>query len=131
MLLLTYDIVRLYPSIKHELCYALLEKHLQASGCRHTSFIVAALRIILNRNYCKFNGQTWRQRIGFATGISCGVEVANLFIYALTRFVFRRHGLAPVSDGATLEPQTACHRRTASFWNDVEARIAQSAMEDH
>ena len=88
---MTYDIVRLYPSIKHELCYALLEKHLQASGCRYTSFIVAALRIILNRNYCTFNGQTWMQRIGFATGISCGAEVANLFIYVLTRFVFRRH----------------------------------------
>jgi len=91
ILLLTYDIVRLYPSIKHELCYGLLEKHLHGRGCRYTSFIVAALRIILNRNYCTFNGQTWRQHIGFATGIACGAEVANLFIYVLTRFVFRRH----------------------------------------
>jgi hypothetical protein len=49
-------------------------------------------------------------------------EVANSFPPA---------GLAPVSDGATLKPQTACHRRTAPFWNAVEATIAQSAMEDH
>jgi hypothetical protein len=44
---------------------------------------------------------------------------------------FPTAGLALVSDGATMKPQTACHRRTAPFWNAVEARIAQSAMEDH
>ena len=52
---------------------------------------MAALRIILNRNYCNFNGQTWRQFIGFATGIACGAEIANLFIFVLTRFVFRHY----------------------------------------
>jgi hypothetical protein len=43
---------------------------------------------------------------------------------------FPPDGLARVSDGATLKPQTACHRRTAKFWNVVEARIAQSATGD-
>jgi hypothetical protein len=90
-LIITYDIVRLYPSIPHELCFVLLQRHLTAQGCRYTDFIIAALRIILNRNYCNFNGQTWRQFIGFATGISCGAEIANLFIYVLTRFVFRQY----------------------------------------
>ena len=90
-LIIVYDIVRLYPSIPHELCYVLLRRHLNAQGCRYTDFVIAALRIILNRNYCVFNGRTWRQFIGFATGISCGAEIANLFIYVLTRFVFRRY----------------------------------------
>jgi hypothetical protein len=32
-----------------------------------------------------------RQHIGFATGIACGGEVANLFIFVLTRHVFQRY----------------------------------------
>ena len=54
-LLLTYDIVRLYPSIPHELCYTLLRQHLRERGCEYADFIVSALRIVLNRNYCLFN----------------------------------------------------------------------------
>jgi hypothetical protein len=81
--LLTYDIVRLYPSIPHELCYTLLQSHLHARGCKYAVFIVKALRIILNRNYCCFDGQTYRQHIGFATGIACGAEIANIFIFVL------------------------------------------------
>eukprot|EP01050_Picozoa_sp_SAG11_P003502 SAG11_NODE_199_length_12635_cov_104.801771_5_plen_393_part_01 len=89
--LLTYDVVRLYPSIPHELCYTLLRRHLRACGCGHVAFLIAALRIILNCNYCTFNGRTWRQHTGFATGIACGAEVANLFVFVLTRFVFARY----------------------------------------
>jgi hypothetical protein len=47
-------------------------------------------------------------------------EIANSFPPA---------GLAPVSDGATLKPQTACHRRTAPFWNAVEVRTTRSSIE--
>eukprot|EP01052_Picozoa_sp_SAG31_P054454 SAG31_NODE_14506_length_802_cov_111.297297_1_plen_195_part_01 len=90
-LLLTYDIVRLYPSIPHELCYTLLHRHLRAQSCEFTDFIIAALRVILNYNYCLFDDQTYQQHIGFATGIACGAEVANLFIFILTRFVFARY----------------------------------------
>ena len=45
---------------------------------------------------------------------------------------FSPAGLAPVSDGATLNPQTTCHfkRTAAPLWNAVEVRIAQSSMED-
>ena len=91
-LLLTYDIVRLYPSIPHALCYTLLRSFLRERGCKYADFIVNALRIILNRNYCCFNGETFRQHIGFATGISCGAEIANIFIFVLTRHVFARFG---------------------------------------
>jgi hypothetical protein len=89
--LLTYDIVRLYPSIPHELCYTLLREYLHERDCPYADFIVAALRIVLNRNYCLFDDQVYRQFIGFATGISCGAEIANLFIYVLTRHVFKRY----------------------------------------
>ena len=37
-------------------------------------------------------------------------------------------GLAPVSDGATLTPQTTCHRRTVPFWNAVEVRTTRSSI---
>ena len=90
-LLITYDIVRLYPSIPHELCYQLLHRHLQAQRCPYAAFLVASLRIILNYNYCNFDNSTWHQHIGFATGIACGAEVANMFIFILTRFVFLRY----------------------------------------
>jgi hypothetical protein len=33
----------------------------------------------------------YRQFIGFATGISCGGEVANLLIFVLTQDIFRRY----------------------------------------
>ena len=49
------------------------------------------MRIVLNRNYCLFDDKIYRQFIGFATGISCGGEVANLFIFVLTQDVFRRY----------------------------------------
>eukprot|EP01050_Picozoa_sp_SAG11_P024266 SAG11_NODE_5116_length_1658_cov_24.830019_1_plen_139_part_10 len=42
-------------------------------------------------NYCLFSGNTYHQFIGFATGIACGAEIANIFVYVLTRFVFARH----------------------------------------
>ena len=90
-LLLTYDIVRLYPGIPHELCYTLLQLHLHQRGCQYANFIVAALRIVLNQNYCPFDSKVYRQFIGFATGILCGGEIANLFIFMLTRDVFRRY----------------------------------------
>ena len=89
--LLTYDIVRLYPSIPHDLCYVLIRRHLAAQKCPHTDFIIAALKVVLNFNFCRFDGRVYRQFIGFATGIACGAEVANLFIFVLTRFVFYRH----------------------------------------
>eukprot|EP01051_Picozoa_sp_SAG22_P007682 SAG22_NODE_549_length_9239_cov_7.477899_8_plen_516_part_00 len=87
-LLITYDVVRLYPSIPHELCYTLLRRHLEANRCPYTDYLIAALRIILNQIYCSFDGGYFKQFIGFATGIACGAEVANLFLYILTRFVF-------------------------------------------
>eukprot|EP01050_Picozoa_sp_SAG11_P010692 SAG11_NODE_1086_length_5931_cov_2.593450_4_plen_526_part_00 len=89
--LVTYDVVRLYPSIPHELCYTLLRRHLRARRCPYTDFVIAALRIILNYNYCVFDGDVYHQYIGFATGIACGAEIANLFVFVLTRFVFSRY----------------------------------------
>ena len=68
--LLTYDIVRLYPSIDHELCYRLLREYLHEQGCEFTEFVISALKIVLNRNYCLFDSRVYRQHIGFTTGIA-------------------------------------------------------------
>ena len=90
-LLLTYDIVRWYPRITYELCYTLVRRHLHQRGCQYADFIVASLRIALNRNYCLFIDKFYQLFIGFATGISCGGYIATLFVYVLTHDVFRRY----------------------------------------
>ena len=92
-ILITYDIVRLYPSIPHSLCFDLLLEFLHSQTCKYAELIASALKVILRHTitYCLFDGDVFQQIIGFATGISCGAEVANIFIFALTAAVFARY----------------------------------------
>ena len=49
---------------------------------------MAILDVVLTENYCFFAGYYWKQFLGFATGVACGSEVANLFLFALFEPVF-------------------------------------------
>ena len=87
-LLVTLDVVRLYPTIPHRLCVRLLSDYLNSKGCTYTAFLMAILDVVLTENYCFFAGYYWKQFLGFATGVACGSEVANLFLFALLEPVF-------------------------------------------
>ena len=49
------------------------------------------LRIVLRFNYCTFDSRTFWQKIGFATGVSCGTQVADVFLEMLFRPVFTQY----------------------------------------
>jgi hypothetical protein len=53
-----------------------------------TAFLMAILDDVLTENYCFFAGYYWKQFLGFATGVACGSEVANLFLFTLFEPVF-------------------------------------------
>lgn len=93
--LVTFDVVRLYPSIPHKLCIQLLTDYLNESGCTYTAFLMAILNVVLTENYCYFAGYYWKQVIGFATGVACGAEVAHLFLFALFGPVFSDARFSP------------------------------------
>jgi hypothetical protein len=66
----------------------LLSDYLNSKGCTYTAFLMAILDVVLTENYCFFAGYYWKQFVGFATGVACGSEVANLFLFALFEPVF-------------------------------------------
>ena len=90
-LLITYDVVSLYPSILHEKCLDAIRTHCQRRNwsCNdfpYTDLCVTILKMVLSVNYCMFLGIVYLQRIGFATGVACGGAAAKLLIYFYTNF---------------------------------------------
>eukprot|EP01049_Picozoa_sp_SAG25_P003198 SAG25_NODE_181_length_12544_cov_32.416472_5_plen_507_part_00 len=82
--IITIDVVSLYPRIVHSLCYQILESHLNAHGCPYTDFALALCRLVLDNNYCQFNGDTLHQITGFATGVSLAKEVAQIYVHGVS-----------------------------------------------
>jgi hypothetical protein len=54
----------------------------------HVDFLCAAVALLLEQNYCIFDGIVRRQTTGFATGASAGASLAHIFLYELTRETF-------------------------------------------
>ena len=87
-ILVTYDIVNLYPSIPHELCIEMVAQHLrkvrtnvdflEIGSMLSDNFILTMLRLVLRLNFCVFMGVVYRQINGYATGTACGGQVAHL-----------------------------------------------------
>ena len=87
--LVTYDVVNLYPSIPHGLCIEMVKQRLQRDWDAHAptldrtvpiSFIMIMLRLVLELNFCQFQGRVYRQLIGYATGTACGGQVAHIYL---------------------------------------------------
>jgi hypothetical protein len=89
-ILISYDVCRLYPSIPHDKCYRFLRNHLHDRNFYLANFCVATLLIILTYNFCYFGGDVFQQTIGFATGVSCGGEIAHIFLEELFSATFAR-----------------------------------------
>ena len=50
--------------------------------------LLTCLRLVLTLNFCQFNGRVFHQILGFATGVVCGAEVANIYLHELLRELF-------------------------------------------
>jgi hypothetical protein len=90
-LIVTYDVERLYPSIPHDAAVRRLRTFLTRAGCAFVDFACAALEFILANNYCVFDGVIWKQFIGFATGVACACEVADVYLRETLSPFFERH----------------------------------------
>ena len=88
--LVSFDWVNLYPSIDHDVLLRLLRRFLVRVGSTqsHVDFLCAAVALLLEQNYCIFDGIVRRQTTGFATGASAGASLAHIFLYELTRETF-------------------------------------------
>eukprot|EP01050_Picozoa_sp_SAG11_P017386 SAG11_NODE_2504_length_3274_cov_5.227888_1_plen_435_part_00 len=90
-LLVTFDVVRLYPSIPHILCWQLVFDYLRECQSPFAYFVRAVVIFTLLQNYCQFDGAVYRQVIGFATGVSFGTQIADIFLHMLFRGVYARY----------------------------------------
>ena len=82
-LLFVCDVTKLYPSILHGHCVTTIRWYLHRKGFHRTEFVCDLIAIILAYNYCEFDGELWRQVVGYGTGVANGAEVANLYLAAM------------------------------------------------
>jgi len=97
--LVTYDVVNLYPSIPHDLCLDMVKQRLQRDWDANAptldrtvpvNFIMTMLRLVLSQNFCQFSGVVYRQLIGYATGTACGGQVAHIYLEEILGPVLQR-----------------------------------------
>ena len=73
--------------------YRLLRNHLHDRNFFNfylANFCVATLLIILIYNFCYFGDDVFHRTIGFATVVSCGAEIAQIFLEELFAATFAR-----------------------------------------
>ena len=90
-LLFTCDVVKLYPRIRHGHFLEVLGALFAEMGFAYAELVLELLAFILAYNFCEFEGKVYRQTVGFATGVACGAEAANLYLWAMERHQLRRY----------------------------------------
>ena len=92
----TIDIQNLYPSIDQEHMLSVLNNIISAyyrSNPALSHFIRSILYIIIKSQWIEFAGKTWQITTGLATGLSCAVFLANMYLSA--EDATTRNALAP------------------------------------
>lgn len=88
VLLCTFDVEALYPSIPLDLGIRLFQDFLNehnSGEARLNTFIVRLLRYVLYYNIFKFHDKFYHQKSGTAMGVTLAVVFANVFMYMLSR----------------------------------------------
>ena len=95
-ILVTADVVSLYPSIDVDDLmhtfrrYNVWERATQLARVHHSEKVLpipsplklqALLRFLLSNHLVSFNGRTYLQIQGIAMGVSCAVEISNIYMY--------------------------------------------------
>ena len=81
--LFSFDVEKLYPSILHGHCVSTIRAYLLSKRFRYTLLVCNLLAVVLAYNFCQFDNVLYHQHTGFATGVACGSEVANIYLAAL------------------------------------------------
>lgn len=123
---MTYDVERLYPSIPHEAAVRCLRTFLTRAGCAFVEFAVTALEFILGNNFCIFGGVMRQQFIGFATGVACACEAADIYLDVTLMPFFARH-VPPLTqhkryiDDGCLPNWTGSYASVTACFGDINA----------
>lgn len=121
---LTYDVKAMYPSINIQDAVDTLSRFEQDIFVPNQQFWRRVLNTIMTENYVTFNGQTFRQLIGTATGTPVATAFANLYFYHRYGHVFRKYAKYIlysrhyVDDGLMVVRDDFPHE---SFMNDMNA----------
>ena len=89
-ILISLDVKRLYPSIILSVCLEIIERFLCRTGVAACTrdLLLTCLRLVLTLNFCQFNMRVFYQILGFATGVTCGAEAADIYLHELLREEF-------------------------------------------
>ena len=81
-ILVTMDVSSLYTNIDHLDATSTTRKVLNRSNKKEipTEFLIRLLELVLKHNLFEFNGETYKQIIGFAMGSRPAPPVANIFM---------------------------------------------------
>ena len=82
-ILVTGDVIGLYPSIPHELALEVLEEALEKRESKQisTDNVIKLAKFVLQNNYFEFNGEVKRQILGMAIGIKFAPPYGSGWIF--------------------------------------------------
>ena len=96
-ILVTANVVGLYPNITHHLSLQSLRKRLNETGiCKvHTEEIISMAEFVLQNNYFEFNEKVCRQVSGTAIGTTFVPPYACIFMYEMETSFLKTQQLQP------------------------------------
>ena len=97
-LLVTFDVVGLYPHIPHEEGIVTIETHLKLREDQSisTNSLCDLARIILTENYFELGKDMYHQKLGTAIGTEFAPPYANLFMAGLENKIFSDTNVQPL-----------------------------------